>query len=146
MITLLASCLLDNNCFVEKRKIHYNKGGGGNHNIPSLKKSLCFFRAKVEQRLREFDEPSFPELRRLNDQMTQVERAFIYSYGLPGRPFVRHVIFAPSLYDLYGSSSFPGVTDVLFKVEETEDWDEVERQISIAVHAILSAVDILSSY
>ena len=88
----------------------------------------------------------FAELRRLNDQMIQVERAFIYSYGLPGRQLVRHVAFAPSQYNLYGSSSFPGISDVLFNVNKTGEWEEVERQISIAAQAVLSAVDVLTPY
>lgn len=96
-------------------------------------------------KLKEFDEPSFAELRRLNDQMIEVERAFIYSYGLPGRRLVRHVIFAPSMYNVYGSSSFPGVSDTLFNLSETGAHDEVDRQLSIATQSVLAAVDILSA-
>ena len=90
------------------------------------------------------DEPSFAQLRRLNDRMIKVERAFIYSYGLPGRRLVRHVIFAPSKYDLYGSSSFPGVSDILFKLHETKDEEQVDLQLSIATQSVLAAVDVLS--
>ena len=98
----------------------------------------------MERKLKDFDEPSFAELRRLNDQMIQLERAFIYPYGLPGRRLVRHVIFAPSKYNLYGSSSFPGVSDILFKLKETGDENEVDLQLSIATQSVLAAVDILS--
>ena len=76
--------------------------------------------------------------------MIKVERAFIYSYGLPDRQLVRHVIFAPSKYNLYGSSSFPGVSDILFKLKETGNNEEVDKQLSIATQAVLAAVDILS--
>ena len=86
----------------------------------------------------------FSKLRRFNDRMIQVERAFIYSYGLPGRPLKRHVVFAPSQYNLYGSSSFPGVGDVLFNIKKTGDWEEVKRQISVAAQAVFSAVDVLA--
>ena len=98
----------------------------------------------MEKKLEEFDEPSFAQLRRLNDRMIKVERAFIYSYGLPGRRLVRHVIFAPSKYNLYGSSSFPGVSDILFKLQETGDEEAVDLQLSIATQSVLAAVDILS--
>ena len=74
----------------------------------------------------------------------QVERAFIYSYGLPGRPLVRHVVFAPSQYG--GTVSFTGISDVLFNVKKTGEWEEVKRQISIAAQAVLSAVDVLTPY
>ena len=100
----------------------------------------------MEKKLKDFEETSFGELRRLNDQMIKVERAFIYSYGLPGRRLVRHVIFAPSKYNLYGSASFPGVGDILFKLDETGDVAEVDRQISIARQAILGAVDIITPF
>ena len=76
--------------------------------------------------------------------MIQLERAFIYPYGLPGRRLVRHVIFAPSKYNAYGSSSFPGIGDVLFNIKETGDWDEVELQISIAAQAVRSASDVIA--
>ena len=84
------------------------------------------------------------QLRRFNDRMIQVERAFIYSYGLPGRRLVRHVAFAPSQYNLYGTSSFPGISDVLFNIKKTGDWEEVKRQISVAAQSVLSAVDVLA--
>ena len=78
--------------------------------------------------------------------MIQVERAFIYSYGLPGRRLVRHVVFAPSQFNSYGSSSFPGISDVLFNVKKTGEWEEVKRQISIAAQAVLSAAQVLTPY
>ena len=90
------------------------------------------------------DDTKFNVLRQFNDQMIQLERAFINPYGLPGRNLVRHVIFAPGLHNTYGSASFPGVTDVLFDVEKTGNWAEVEKQISIVVTSILSASDLLA--
>lgn len=103
-----------------------------------------FVRDKLEKKLKDFDEPSFAELRRFNDRMIKVERAFIYSYGLPERRLIRHVIFAPSKYNLYGSSSFPGVSDVLFTLKETGNNQEVDKQLSIATQSVLAAVDIIS--
>lgn len=107
-------------------------------------KTFSTAREKVEEKLEKYEETSFAELRRLNDQMIQVERAFIHPYGLPERRLVRHVIFAPSKYNLYGASNFPGVSDILFKLDETKDYAGVDRQISIARQAILGAVDILT--
>lgn len=101
----------------------------------------------MEEKIQRFEEPSFAQLRRLNDRVIKVERAFIYSYGLPGRRLIRHLIFAPSKYNTYGSSTFPGVSDTLHALAQTNDRNqrnEVDRQISIATQAILAAVDILS--
>ncbi|XP_031563735.1 N-acetylated-alpha-linked acidic dipeptidase 2-like [Actinia tenebrosa] len=80
-------------------------------------------------------------LRRLNDQMVQVEKAFIYSDGLPGRKLVRHVLFAPELHNLYGSSSFPGVNDAIYDAKTNGNWIEVEKQISIALECVLAATE-----
>ncbi|XP_067026135.1 glutamate carboxypeptidase 2-like [Acropora muricata] len=99
---------------------------------------------EVEDKIRKFEEPSFAKLRRFNDRLIKVERAFIYAYGLPGRRLVRHVIFAPGKYNLYGSSSFPGVSDILFKLHETGDVNAVDLQLSIATQSVLAASDILS--
>lgn len=98
----------------------------------------------MERKLAAFDEPTFAELRRLNDRMIQTERAFIYSYGLPGRRLVRNVFLANSKYNQYGASSFPGIRDALYSLKETGNHAEVDLQLSIAAQAVLSAVDLLS--
>ncbi|PWA20475.1 hypothetical protein CCH79_00003726, partial [Gambusia affinis] len=76
------------------------------------------------------------QVRIMNDQLMYLERAFIDPLGLPGRPFYRHVIFAPSSHNKYAGESFPGIYDALFDIENSADpekaWREVKRQISIA--------------
>ncbi|EDO46336.1 predicted protein, partial [Nematostella vectensis] len=90
------------------------------------------------------DKESFPVLRRLNNQMVEVDKAFVYPYGLPGRPLTRHVAFAPERYNAYGSSSFPGVSDAIFDAKRGHgSWDEVEKQISIVMQSALSAAEVL---
>uniref|UniRef100_A0A8C5QKS4 Glutamate carboxypeptidase 2 n=1 Tax=Leptobrachium leishanense TaxID=445787 RepID=A0A8C5QKS4_9ANUR len=86
-------------------------------------------------------------VRILNDQLMLAERAFIDPLGLPGRPFYRHVIFAPSSHNKYAGESFPGIFDALFDIENKEDqrmaWDEVKRQVSIATFTVQAAADTL---
>src|SRR5262249_32679560 len=52
-------------------------------------------------------------LSRLNDALTGVERAFLDPRGLPGRPWFRHVLYAPGLTTGYASWPFPGVVQSL---------------------------------
>uniref|UniRef100_A0A4W6F968 Glutamate carboxypeptidase 2 n=1 Tax=Lates calcarifer TaxID=8187 RepID=A0A4W6F968_LATCA len=82
-------------------------------------------------------------VRVMNDQLMYLERAFIDPLGLPGRPFYRHVIFAPSSHNKYAGESFPGIYDALFDIENSADpekaWEEVKRQISIAAFTIHAA-------
>ena len=96
------------------------------------------------KKLKAFNEPSFAELRRLNDRMMRTERAFIYAYGMPGRRLVRYVFLANRKYNKYGSSRFPGINDALSELKETGNKAEVDLQLSIAAQVVLSAVDILS--
>ncbi|XP_069004001.1 N-acetylated-alpha-linked acidic dipeptidase 2 [Embiotoca jacksoni] len=83
------------------------------------------------------------QVRVMNDQLMYMERAFIDPLGLPGRPFYRHVIFAPSSHNKYAGESFPGIYDALFDIENSTDpekaWEEVRRQISIAAFTVHAA-------
>lgn len=83
----------------------------------------------------------------VNDQMMYLERAFVDPLGLPGRPFYRHIIFAPSSHNKYAGESFPGIYDAMFDIENSEDpaaaWEEVKRQISIAAFTVHAAATTL---
>jgi len=91
------------------------------------------------------DMQDFAKLRRLNDQMMNMERAFIWPFGLPGRRLARHVLFAPEMHNVYGSSSFPGITDSLFEIEKTNNWKQVNEQVSIAITCVREAGKILAA-
>ncbi|XP_061638167.1 N-acetylated-alpha-linked acidic dipeptidase 2 isoform X1 [Phyllopteryx taeniolatus] len=83
------------------------------------------------------------QVRAMNDQLMYLERAFIDPLGLPGRPFYRHVIFAPSSHNKYAGECFPGIYDALFDIERSVDrekaWNEVKQQISIAAFTVHAA-------
>ena len=49
------------------------------------------------------------QLSRVNDALTQVERAFLLPKGLPGRPWFKHAIYAPGLTTGYAAWPMPGV-------------------------------------
>ncbi|KAM9733251.1 N-acetylated-alpha-linked acidic dipeptidase 2 [Menidia menidia] len=89
------------------------------------------------------------QVRIINDQLMYLERAFIDPLGLPGRPFYRHVIFAPSSHNKYAGESFPGIYDALFDIEHSADqekaWQEVKRQISIAAFTVQAAAMTLTT-
>nr|XP_045748663.1 N-acetylated-alpha-linked acidic dipeptidase 2 [Mirounga angustirostris] len=87
-------------------------------------------------------------VRIMNDQLMLLERAFIDPLGLPGRPFYRHIIFAPSSHNKYAGESFPGIYDAMFDIENKEDprsaWREVKKHISIAAFTIQAAAGTLT--
>ncbi|XP_074654826.1 putative N-acetylated-alpha-linked acidic dipeptidase isoform X2 [Tubulanus polymorphus] len=83
------------------------------------------------------------ELRRVNDILMRVSRAFITPRGLPGRPQIRNVLLAPSSHNWYTGSVFPGIEDAIAISTETGDWEIVKEQVSIMMLAIQSAASIL---
>ncbi|XP_073518154.1 putative N-acetylated-alpha-linked acidic dipeptidase [Phyllobates terribilis] len=94
-------------------------------------------------RLKDLDVTNPIEVRSVNDQLMYLERAFTDPLGLAGRPFYRHIIYAPSSHNKYMGESFPGIYDALFDIENKSDqrsaWEEVKRQISIAAFTVQSA-------
>ncbi|KAL0973452.1 hypothetical protein UPYG_G00203830 [Umbra pygmaea] len=95
------------------------------------------------ERLETLDRKDPIQVRMANDQLMYLERAFVDPLGLPGRPFYRHVIFAPSSHNKYAGESFPGIYDALFDIEHAANpvlaWEEVRRQISIAAFTVHAA-------
>ncbi|XP_075707568.1 N-acetylated-alpha-linked acidic dipeptidase 2-like [Rhinoderma darwinii] len=102
--------------------------------------------AGLHQRIKNVDHNNPIAVRILNDQLMFAERAFIDPLGLPGRPFYRHVIFAPSSNNKYAGESFPGIYDALFDIENKDQsaaWEEVKRQIAIATFTVQAAAETL---
>jgi hypothetical protein len=69
------------------------------------------FRARAQLWIRHRDQlaagsPGPLEQRALNDQLMMLERVFLLEEGLPGRPDVRHALFSPAKFDLYGEFFF----------------------------------------
>ncbi|XP_039248449.1 putative N-acetylated-alpha-linked acidic dipeptidase [Styela clava] len=101
----------------------------------------------IHKRIENLDATNEIKLRSINDQLMQLDRAFIDMNGIGERINFRHVIYAPSLHDTYASSAFPGLVDSLFDIEadpeQTKRWREVERQYSILLYHIGSAASTL---
>ncbi|KAF7699744.1 N-acetylated-alpha-linked acidic dipeptidase 2 [Silurus meridionalis] len=102
---------------------------------------------EFQRHLNTLDTSNSLSVRMVNDQLMYLERAFIDPLGLPGRPFYRHVVFAPSSHNKYAGESFPGIYDALFDIENSAEpqtaWSEVKRQISVAAFTVNAAADTL---
>ncbi|XP_052768722.1 N-acetylated-alpha-linked acidic dipeptidase 2-like isoform X2 [Mya arenaria] len=86
-------------------------------------------------------------VRQINDQLMQLDRAFLDPAGLPGRHLKRHILFAESIIDNYSGSSFPGLSDALTQISQgvnvTEQWDIVSQHYSVILFTIQSATSTL---
>ncbi|CAL4093385.1 unnamed protein product, partial [Meganyctiphanes norvegica] len=73
-------------------------------------------------------------LRAINDQMMNLEQAFVLPEGLPGRPGTRHAVFAPSQFDSYAAAGFPGISDLLYKIDDLSQEEKISRHKQIRRH------------
>lgn len=72
------------------------------------------------------------ELSQLNAILARAEQALAPKHGLPGRPWYRHQIYAPSFDTGYEAATLPGVRDAI----ERRDWAGAERAIAQAANAV----------
>ena len=77
-------------------------------------------------------------LRTINDQLVQVEKAFITPHLRAGDPMYKHAFSRNS-----ETLSFPGVRMAAVNAMKTKDFSAVNQQLSLVEEAILSATDII---
>ena len=66
-------------------------------------------------------------------------------YSLHNTHTIRHVVFAPSSFNAYLGSTFPGISDTIFNATHYGgEWDEVRKQIDIVRISIRYATQIMS--
>ena len=83
-----------------------------------------------------------PEKRKaLNDGLAVSERKLISEAGLPGRPWVKHLIYAPGTYTGYGASTLPGVREAI----EAGRFDEAKQQLDVLVKSLNDEADFIDS-
>ncbi|KAK2165001.1 hypothetical protein LSH36_56g02011 [Paralvinella palmiformis] len=124
-----------------------------NTGLGFLKEAVTTFKEASQQFIKDLStvDTSNPILVRMyNDVMIQIDRMFIDPNGLPGRPFMRNVIFAPSKHNSYTGSTFPGLIDSLYEldrtktmIEEEEKGEVVKQQIAILTYFIEAAASSL---
>lgn len=68
----------------------------------------------------------------VNAALARAERALLGEPGLPGRPWYRHMIYAPGLYTGYGAKTLPAVREAI----EERHFDEVPAAVTLTAAAI----------
>ena len=78
--------------------------------------------------------PAMPAAQRLalNNDLAVAERKLLSEAGLPGRPWVKHLLYAPGTYTGYGASTLPGVREAV----EGGRYDEAQQQLGVLVQAL----------
>lgn len=78
------------------------------------------------------DSLSEPQIEAYNNLVYHLEEYLISDQGLPGRPWFKHVLYAPGLYTGYGVKTMPGIREAL----EEEKFNEAQDQINIMANVI----------
>ncbi len=75
----------------------------------------------------------------VNDLLRQTEQALARGPGLPGRPWFRHLIYAPGFYTGYGVKTIPGVREAI----EQKQWDLIDPQMKAVSDAISTEAELI---
>ncbi|HZC43265.1 MAG TPA: transferrin receptor-like dimerization domain-containing protein, partial [Acidobacteriaceae bacterium] len=98
--------------------------------LASLDKSAADFN---EARTRALSGSIVPErLGEINEELTQAARKLTNPQGLPRRPWMQNLIYAPGWYTGYDAKTLPGVREAI----EQNRYDEASEQIVLVGHAI----------
>src|SRR5207302_9480976 len=75
----------------------------------------------------------------INAKLIESERRLTNTGGLPGRPWFRHMIYAPGFYTGYGVKTIPGVREAI----EQKRWQEADQQIQRAANVLSKEADLI---
>lgn len=71
---------------------------------------------------------------KINGELARAERKFLSAAGLPRRPWVQHVLYAPGWYTGYGVKTMPGIREAI----EDGRFAEAKEQMAIVTAAVES--------
>ncbi|HBD09131.1 MAG TPA: folate hydrolase [Syntrophobacteraceae bacterium] len=69
---------------------------------------------------------------KLLDLMRDIDQMLISDAGLPGRPWYKHMIYAPGRQTGYGAKTLPGVREAI----EDQRWNDADRYINLTAAAL----------
>jgi N-acetylated-alpha-linked acidic dipeptidase len=82
------------------------------------------------------------EIQSVNHALRDAERALLLPQGLPGRPWFKHVIYAPGRLAGYAAAVIPGVNEAI----DASDPQATELQLQALTSALARATNVLEKY
>ena len=73
------------------------------------------------------------QLAEMNERIRSVEQTLLNADGIPGRPWFRHVLYAPR--ETYAAMTLPGVQEAI----EARDWVRARAQLALVTERISAA-------
>jgi len=136
--------------FIESFEASYSKllaeNGVSIEMLKSSAKELMEQAFGMERRIKLVDISNWQQRRIINDQLMELERAFISADGLKRRKYFKHVLYSPSSVNIYLGRSFPAVIEAIQRVSSGLDknWNDVNVQLAVVANHILMASKLLS--
>lgn len=93
--------------------------------------------ALVSQALAENRDLSGDRVSELNQILLSIEREFLDPQGIPGRPWFKHILYAPRY--TYAAMSLPGVTEAA----EQRDWELASVQLQALVERLETVTELM---
>jgi N-acetylated-alpha-linked acidic dipeptidase len=121
--------------FVEELVINVNAQGGVDFKpllarIAEFENAGRALNAAAKHALSSASRPNAATLTRLNAQILQVERNWLYEPGIPGRSWFKHLLYCARY--TYGHLELPGLTEAM----EAGKWDVAKEQAHILEEAV----------
>jgi N-acetylated-alpha-linked acidic dipeptidase len=104
--------------------------------ITRLQKTAADLNSAYTRALPNLAAASLEKLAAINSLLFRTERALALDPGLPGRPWYRHLIYAPGVYTGYAAKTLPGIREAV----EAGKPDEARQQAAQVVR-VLSALN-----
>ena len=86
---------------------------------------------------------SFIQLRVINDQLLQLERAFIEDKDKYSGNYFKHVLYGPDIENFYAGIFFPRLQRAIKISAGKDNLQAVKKQLSLVTYAIFSAAKVL---
>jgi N-acetylated-alpha-linked acidic dipeptidase len=77
------------------------------------------------------------QIRNVNTKYKFLERKFLYAEGLDGRPWFKHVVFAPGKWTGYAGATFPGIVEGIDEESEVV----VRKWVAVVAKAVGGATE-----
>jgi N-acetylated-alpha-linked acidic dipeptidase len=104
-------------------------------NFSSLENAMTELKSSTEEFQKLYnDAVQLPVIKQteLNELLFKAERKLLNEKGLPGRPWYKHMIYAPGYYTGYGVKTLPGIREAI----EQKNWKEAQENIEIVSKTI----------
>ncbi|XP_038077674.1 putative N-acetylated-alpha-linked acidic dipeptidase [Patiria miniata] len=114
--------------------------------LDELEAAVKQFSEIAESFQHSFDNPNENDeliMRRMNDHVMTVERAFLVNEGLPLNPESRHLIYSADVSSVYKGAAFGPLVQMMVMEQELNHWNYVEETLGYTVLGLYQATDIL---